>query len=311
MDNDMYFNVNEVSLSNLKDLLFKRISLEESSICEISFIVDSLLRESREIFGDDIDINDIISLIDVVNEENNYAESISESVAPNLLLGYLSNVGIMEKSAFASLLAEKLSQSGLTVLESDFLDSSPCDESFAYVKNGLSDEAFDVFSQEFSAPRIKYCQTIKEACVAVRDGEAGYCIVPFEEKGVRIPTIAELVRSLDLKIVAITPVFGFEGTADTKYALISGGFKIPDHAESTDRYLEIDFDSPVASVVVASEYLGYKVYRISSSVIRDDGERVTHSAIIKDGGRGFTELLIYLSVSGVDFSPAGIYKNIE
>jgi hypothetical protein len=127
-----------------------------------------------------------------------------------------------------------------------------------------------------------------------------------------VPIISELAAGLGLKIVAVTPVFGFEGNADMKYALLKRGFVIPDNDEDTDRYLEIklpgDIPGGMPSLFSAAEGLGVSVYRINTL---GDTDSLSYSVIFKDGGGGFVSLLTYLSVFIGEYVPIGIYKNLE
>jgi hypothetical protein len=109
-----------------------------------------------------------------------------------------------------------------------------------YVKNALADEAFDVFSEELDNPTVAYSLDFKEACAAVSGGKVDYCILPIEEGGdYRIPSISSMLFSYDLKIVSVTPVFGFTGDADVKYALVSSDFSKLKYEEEDEGYLEI------------------------------------------------------------------------
>ena len=92
-----------------------------------------------------------------------------------------------------ALLKEKLSSMDVNVSESDFLPEGNPQERFVYVKSALADEAFDVFSQEFSDPRVAYAESFKDACFGVADKKYGYSILPFDEKpSSRIPSIFKL-----------------------------------------------------------------------------------------------------------------------
>ena len=186
-----------------------------------------------------------------------------------------------------------------------------------YVKNALADEAYDVFSQQLSDPRVKYSSTLNDAVRLVSSGEAEYALLPLEERGgARLASVAELLFREDLKINSVTPVFGFEGLADMKYALVSKHFTIPEILPDDDRYLEIRLraDSSVSAseLFSAAESLGAFPYRINTLTFdTEDGAYQYYSVVFRDDGKDFTSLLVYLTLFSGAYTPVGIYKNLE
>lgn len=311
------FELNKTAISNLEGILRDMGKLHEQAVCEISFAAEALAADAISLIDNGMTVNELVSFL---SEEIRFPSVLPREGVPRLtddnLRGFLFQSSNLNRVIFASLFNKRLAELGINVSEGDYLPSSESEETFTFVKNLLSDEAFDVFSQEFSDPRIVYADSFKEACQRVSDGRVGYCILPFEEKGgARINSICELIASNDLKIVAITPVFGLEGNADMKYALVGRGFVIPECDEVTDRYLEIDIvrnsSVTMGEVISAAEYLGISVYSIDTSV-RDAAESdFTYTVIFKDSNRTFTDFLTYLNLFAGNYSPVGIYKNIE
>lgn len=310
------FNIVTTSLSNLDAIADGMSKGFELRLCEMSFFAERIARQIKDLISEGMNIGEAFAIL---SEELDFA--VHElphdviDVTESGVRGFLKILNSSDKINFAVLLREKLSELDIIVKESDFLHESSPFESFIYVKNSLADEAFDVFSQEFSDPRIAYADSFKEACIAVSDKKYGYCILPFEEKSaVRIPSIAKLVSDLDLKIVAITPVFGFEGNADMKYALIGRDFKIPECDELTDRYFEISIPKDsvnFAELLLASQLFGTEVYKVGTAFSGSENEKTFYSVIFKLCGKTFVDLLVYLSLFADEYIPAGIYKNIE
>ena len=230
---------------------------------------------------------------------------------------YLSMIGVSDKAVFASILTDAIRNSGLSLSEVDFLPEGKGDEVVVYVKNKLADEAFDVFSEELSDPRVMYAKDFREAARAVSRGEAEYCLLPLEEgQGVRIPTVSALLYSEDLKINSVTPVFGPDGGADMKYARISRHFSVPPISEDSDRYLELRFNSmqtaDLLALISAADLFGASVYRINSAIISQDGGKEEGLSVVLSGtGIDFTSLIVYLTVFLPTFVAVGIYDNIE
>ncbi len=316
MQGETIFELNSTTLSNIDGILRDMGNLHELSACELSFAASQVASDIAAINKDGVTVNEATSLL---AEEMYLTRTLSDDENGELSTlnskNFISGVSNLNKAIFASLLNEKLGEMGIHVSERDYLPVMKIAETFTYVKNSLSDEAFDVFSQEFSDPRIVYSDSFKEACLRVSEGKVGYCILPFEEKGARINTISSLISSLDLKIVAITPVFGFEGNADMKYVLVGRGFVIPPRDNATDRYLEISISkaAPITlgELISAAEYLSISVFSVDTTVdFSADGE-INYTLILKDGSKSFADFLTYLNIFAGSYIPVGIYKNIE
>jgi hypothetical protein len=206
-------------------------------------------------------------------------------------------------------------EGGASISEVDFLNSQTTEETVTYSRNRYSDEAYDVFSQEFTDPRVGYSADFKEAVSRVVDGSFGYCILPLEERGDRLSSMSELVVSRDLRINAVTPVFGFDGSADMKYALVSKQFTLPMRQEGDDRYLELRLDvarGDLSELLFAVQTFGMTVYRISSRPSYGiEGLEANLSLVIRDEGRDFAPLFLYLHLYRDDVSFVGSYKNLE
>jgi hypothetical protein len=315
VQNDGVFNVDPVSVQNLKELTGESLALYEERICEIAYIAGVIASASMHLLEDGLSISDALALV-----SDSRSDFTGEAIRPEVNTvfsteGFLSGVDDIDKATFAEILAEKLLLLGYEVSESDFLPTDGAAETFTYVKSVLADEAFDVFSQNFADPRVAYAGSFKEACFAVADGKVGYCILPLEEKGgARIPGIYSLMLGLDLKINEVTPVFGPEGTSDMKYALLGRGFSIPEREEDTDRYLEIRFDksAELGELFHAARKFGLSVYRINTMYSGDsESPEEFYSVVFKDGGGGFSTLLTYLAIFFDGYTSVGIYKNLE
>lgn len=308
----------DASFSNLGKISVSQGEAFEMHICELALIADCLSKKASGLLDEGINIYEVFAMI---SESVSFdAPGFAEDTLPENrdAIGYfMSNVSLLDKAMLSKLLIDKLRDSGRAVSESDFLESLHPQETFTYVKNALADEAYDVFSQDFSDPRLSYAQSFKDACRMVAEGDVGYCILPFEERGgIRIPGIASIIASFDLKIVSVTPVFGFEGNADVKYALFSRTFKISEHKPEDDRYLEIltSFDESltVAKLLCVAELFGISVYRINTIDTVIDGEETTSfSIVLRDDGNDFTPFLAFLALFAEEYTPVGFYTNLE
>ena len=297
----------DINLYNLKSLSSESAVLSIRRSCEISEMCDIAAAILTEYFKDGLGIYEILSIFseDMSLVANTDVEGAS----------YISKIS--DRVTFCALLLERIRGLGISLTEESFLPALKQEETFVYVKNPLSDEAYDVFSQDFSDPRVRYVGTIKEAVKAVNDGEAAYCLLPLEERGgARLSTVTELIFGNDLKIDSVTPVFGQDGFADMKYALVSKVFSIPKVEEDDDRYLEICLDVSgavsLSEILTAANSFGIEPYRVNTVVFyTEDGQRTNYSIVFKGEGKDFSDLLIYLTLFCGAYVPIGIYKNLE
>ncbi len=316
MNEERIFTQNQISLSNLEKLSQRQVMCFEERACELAFVADEISVTAKDLISGGMSIYEVLMQL---SEELSLpvGNTVGENVIP--LSNKSSTAAIAawaDMACISELLFEKLRLRGVSVSESDFLRGGEVPQVFTYVKNSLSDEAYDVFSQDFSDPRVTYSESFKDACIAVAEGKVGYCILPFEEKGgVRIPGIADLISMLDLKVVSVTPVFGFEGNADMKYALVASVFTVPDVGEDIDRYFEIKLpastDIGLPMLLSVADSFDVSVYQINTMYAKEDPENLSYSIVFRDGGSGFVPMLIFLTLFVTDYTPMGIYKNLE
>ena len=317
MSEEFIFSPDKVTASNISALTEKQTVLEERRICELSELADAVAALSSELMSEGMALLDVLSLLSdsplpMFGKIHGYA--MSENISH--LSGYVLSLSALDKAIFSELYKERLGMHLIKISEADFLPSSDLPESFVYVKNSFADEAYDVFSQDFSDPRVRYAQSFKDCLKLVNEGEVGYCLLPIEERGVRLPTVAQLLFNGDFKINSVTPVFGFDGNADMKYALVSKSFSVPRLQSDDDRYLEIRIDEVQAlrlsDLLLAVDIYGAAIYRVNTVFFdTEDGRRPYYSVIFKDEGREFSSLLTYLTLFAPAYVPIGIYKNLE
>jgi hypothetical protein len=317
MQEEFAFSINRITRDNLKELSLSESKLLERRICELSELCNEAATLAISLMDDGLTLYEVLSILSEPLSE------LSSSVHPTRmdenavrLQGYVRMLDCTALSAFSELLVARLLSLKASVSERDFLPVESLPETFIYYKNQFSDEAYDVFSQEFTDPRVKYADSLRGVFKALYDGEVGYALVPLEESGARLPTVSEQIYRGDFKINSVIPVFGFDGTADMRYALISKSYTVPEVATEDDRYLEIRLSekgsSALSSVLVAAESSGADIYRVNSSSYESEGRRRSiYSVVLKNEGGDFTSILTYLILSGLDVTVVGIYKNLE
>ncbi len=229
---------------------------------------------------------------------------------------FLRALGSYDRAVLADLLTEELCRVGTSVREEDFLLCAEHKPWVAYVRNSLSDEAYEVFSEELTDPHVRYVASFREAVTLLKNGEVGYCLLPLEEKGMRLPTVEQLLYHNDLRIASVTPVFGFDGDADLTYALVSLTVRPAAYVAEDDRYLEIrvpkEAISSLGELLLSAGTFGDSVYRINTMTFDGaGGKQVFYDVVFRNTGASFTSLLAFFTLFVPEFTPVGLYKNLE
>lgn len=317
MDKEIFFEVNESGINNLSELSLASSRLYERRICEIAEIADLAADFVKEMMSADIKPYEILSLISESYPEIQaqiHKEALKENFERLVAVDRLQS--IFDKLRFSELLVLLSKNKGVKFSEKDFLPEVSSDQTFVYVKNTFSDEAYDVFSQGFDDPRVRYAVNFKEALNLVSVGDVTYAILPLEEKGARIASVSEMLFKYDLKINSVIPVFGFDGQADIKYAMVSKSYTVPEIVNEDDRYLEIRIPQnsvpDITKILSAASGLGIKVYRVNTqSINNDESVSLYYSIVFCGEGVDYTALLVFLTLFVKEYSAAGLYKNLE
>ena len=313
------FSVPSVTEENLKLLSLEGSIISERRICELSELASSLALFVRELsFEGGLGAAEILSLLSselCFEVGDHHTDALLENKERlNFLLNLASAA---DKAVFSELFVKRLTECGVTLNEQSFFPQRERDGVITYVRNPYSDEAFDVFSQEFSDPRVKYSQSFKDAAKAVFDSEVSFALLPLEEKGgARLPTVTELIYKYDLKINSVTPVFGPDGASQLKYALVSRELSASEFSDGDDRYFEMRLDAgkggDLLDFMLAVGMYGIDVYRINTVSVSSDGDEGEYfSVVVRRESCDFTVLLVYLTLFCKDFLAVGMYKNLE
>jgi len=312
------YDFKSVNKNNLSVLSLSQSVGLERRICELAELATITADEIVPLLNDNYSIYEIVEMLRNTAYEPNYALHKDVLEQNQKRIGaYLGSISSNDKGIFAQLLVNFLEEKKHEISELDFLPSEKGEETVTYVKNKLSDEAYDVFSQEMHDPRVLYSSSFRDAALAVANGKTRFCILPFEDAGgSRIFGIEQLIFKYDLKVNSITPVFGVDGTADMKYALVSKYFFVPEFSPDDDRYLEIKVmeggGAELLDVITAAGAIGIEVYRVNTLRIDfGEGERSGFTLVLKKTGKEFVDMLAYLAFFCDSHTVIGIYKNLE
>ncbi len=318
MNIDGAFYPDGVTASNMSDISVAQARLSEERICEIAELARSAAEFAVGMLSEGYSVYEILSLISdgVLSLECGVHDELHPINKRRIEYAVTFN-SLLDRAVFSDIFTECMRHEGIGFGERMFLNDAHDGESVVYVRNAFSDEAFDVFSQELTSATVSYARTLSDAAHAVASGDAAYCLLPLEERGgARLFATSELLFRDDLKIAGVTPVFGFDGNADIKYAMVSKHFYVPDVCSGDDRYLEIrlnaDSSLNISELLLAANILGASVYRVNSvTFTTEDGLSPHWSIVFRDDGHDFSPLLSFLTLFSGAYTPIGIYKNLE
>ena len=317
MLDELVFRTAPSTEKNLDELSVLQTREEERRLLELYDVAEAAAVLARELIAEGLSISEALSVIsDGVSLGDYPIHSLALSESRERLSGYISLLAQADRAELSLLFVSECHRLGVSVSERELLRTCEGEETFIYMRNQFADEAYDVFSQEFDNPRVRYAQSFSECARAVAEGEVRFCLLPLEERGgTRLPTVSELVLRNDLKINAVSSVFGYDGAANLKYALLSRDFVIPEINDGDDAYLEIRLGSGgdnLSSTLNAASLVGMSVYRVDTVITDSEGESESYfTLVLRDGGEGFAPMLVFLALFVGDHSTQGYYKNLE
>ncbi len=305
----------DIICDNLDELRLNESNVAKRRVLELSELANYFASEMLQYLNDGLSVYDAVSVmrdnLRFKNRDVDYDEPLA------LLKSLVLSTDAFDKITFSTLLLSAIKELGREISENDFLNGASVGQRFTYVRNAFSDEAYDVFSQEFTDARVRYSQNLKEAERLLLDGAVDYCILPLEERGgVRLHSTVDLVFRNDFKINSVSSVFGPDASQDLKYALISKRFTIPPLAPEVDRYLELRLlhgaSDSLFNLLYAIRQLGMSVYRVNTVTFDIEGSESSYfSVVVRDEGKEYTPLFTYLGLFEDECDAVGVYKNLE
>ena len=316
MTEEYSFVINNVNSRSLCDISTRQSELQERRIIELYEAAEDIANRLVNAY-DDMGVFEMLTFLSdglAMPMSSIHNDALDDNLS--ILRNHLSSVGSLDKAVFTGLLLDRLKEKEIAVTEADFLSVTKFAESFTYVKNSLSDEAYDVFCETFKDPRLKYSKNLNEAAELVANEVVNYALLPLEEAGgERLHRTSQLIFKHDLKINSVTPVFGMDGSSDMKYALVSRGFSVPRVDKDDDLYLEVRASCATVSLselLAAAEYFDCSVYRINTLCFNSDMNKEDYYSIVfKSNDKNFCGLLGYLTLFISSCTFVGMYKNLE
>lgn len=216
----------------------------------------------------------------------------------SLLSAALASLSCLDRASLAASLAAHLGDRGRAPDADTLLACRRLPGRCAYLRNPLSDEAFDRFSSELHAPTSLFTGDMEEACEAVTLGEADYCILPLTASdGRRADSVLAMARAHRLTIAAVCDFFDGEDVP-VRFALFG---QVPRGGLTGAATLSLSFaeltESALAALIGAAACFGTAVTR----AYLDSRAELTLR------GGDITAFLVYLCLFAPDFRVDGYY----
>ena len=309
-DMDSAFFVHSVIKENLDDLSVSLAREAQLRLCEWASVAETAADAFASWMADGLNTVEAIAELSSVIGEGDLPFGSSAGTAPAFARAY-------ERVHLCRTLVDFLAARGCVLTEDDFLPPDAPSPVVAYMRNPYADEAYDVFAEEIADLTLRYVSSFDEGVRLLLAGEVGYCLLPLEESGgLRLSTVERLLHRYDLRIGRVTPVFGPDGTADLRYALVCRSASAAPYSTEDDRYLELRLplseESVLSDICVLSEAFGLSLYRMQTvSFGEGEGKDSYLCAVLCGTGANFAAVLLYLSVFCRRATVVGLYCNLE
>lgn len=226
---------------------------------------------------------------------------VSDTYRPYLTAA-LSVLSSLDRASLAAALAAVPAANGAVPTAEALLSCRRLPGRCAYLRNPLSDEAYDLLSSELDAPTAMYVGDMEEACGAVASGEADYCILPLTASdGRRAASVLHLARSHRLTASAVCRLLDGEDVP-IRFALFGA---TPRGGVAGVPVLALSFPAltgeGLSALMNAAACLGLTTVRAQL----DAGGEVVFR------GGDITAFLVYLCLFTPDFRVDGYYSEEE
>lgn len=184
----------------------------------------------------------------------------NESISPQQAYDTFSSVsgGSFDLVIFARLCKEILSCRNKQNNESDLILKNT-----VYLRNPLTDRAYEAFNQRFPGLRAIYSHDFKSSCEDVYYDRADSCILPLEssQEGLLMPFRAMLIK-YELKVAAVTKIMSSEESLKS-FALVTG-VTVDSHGDVLEVYVPGLKPNEFSKLLEASAVIGSEVLRINT-----------------------------------------------
>lgn len=224
----------------------------------------------------------------------------------------LSELAEGDRALFARIMVKKCKEHfGHEIGLSDFADGAvppPERSRTVYVRNPLSDRAYQAFSGMIGSPTVGYRQGFRELLDDVEHGYADYAVLPLFSGGARIGSVFSLLEDYGLHVAAVTVLDG--GEEDVTFALLA--------REAVTLSLPNRFlfsltlaGEELAGVLAAMRRLEVLPRRFEATPLPYENGRLSLCAAVGGDERSLIDFLTYLSLFWPGYVGYGFYTEPE
>ncbi len=172
----------------------------------------------------------------------------------------------------------------------------------SYVKNPLSDLAYDSFAMFFDRASVSYAEDFVSACEDVYHSVSDYAVLPvYSEKSGRLGSFCDLADKYELKKILTCRVYSNTDDTETEFALFSKSCERV--AGNRRREVFFELSLPGTDIMSLMEYV--RAAECEITWINTSDERADICLEIPENG--ITALYIYLMLCLPDHEIKGIY----
>ncbi|MBQ4324932.1 MAG: hypothetical protein IJC29_03970 [Clostridia bacterium] len=214
-----------------------------------------------------------------------------------LLESITGHLALSDEALFTKQLCRHLAARDRMPTLSDFFPAETGGGRIAYVGSSFTNDAYNLFSEKLESPRVVYCKDFEEACGAVTEGEAEYCILPFRDAaGRRIRTAAQLLEVYHLTVCDAVAIY--DGEDEGREYALCGKTPLPLYGSYT-LWLSLA-QAEAEAVLRGAPYMGLA---LQEAHIQGD-------ANLSFNGEGDpTPVLLWLSLFHSPYRVEGLYHN--
>ena len=212
--------------------------------------------------------------------------------------------GRFDMESFAKFCSEIMSLD--SVCHSDSSDLSVTNT--VYLRNPLTDKAYETFSTRFTPLRAAYSHDFKSSCEDVYYDRADSCILPLENSsyGLLMPFRNMLIK-YELKLAAVTNITSNEDDQQS-LALVTGG-EVDTDGNVLEAYVPSLDINLFPSLIEAAKSINCEVTRVTSVKSKNEGMYDHHICFTADSS-SLSVLQYFLSAVSPAHIILGQYKNL-
>lgn len=217
-----------------------------------------------------------------------------------------------ERVAFVRELLATFGESGAALTAAELLPMrGDIPERISYFRTVYTDEAYDGFSADMREPTVQYADAFFLSCEDVKNGEAGYCILPCENSDGPLPAMTALADRYGLFRTGTYRAFHADGENATHFGLFAMAVPaMPRESALVLRFSAIAEDAgELALHLAALSQLGLSLLRTDVGAPDEEGTLpFTASCLIEQGV--LVGALVYLRIFAKRLVLRGLYEEI-